>query len=120
MSHTLKCKFIFVAACPKRVQILDLLLEHYKALGYTQETVLNVRDKNGSTVYHLAAKYKRFYLVKRLIELGADPFAENKERWLPIHYAANVSPKLIKLLTNMMDHCPELSRKVYADNVLNP
>ena len=69
--------------------------------GIKNEDSLQLQDKEGNTVLHLAARNSTDpAVIEVLLEAGADIYARNKNSWTPLHEATryNPNPKIITTL----------------------
>ncbi|GMT24258.1 hypothetical protein PFISCL1PPCAC_15555, partial [Pristionchus fissidentatus] len=51
------------------------------------------KDLNGSTALHYACRYVNKDVVRLLLKYNADPNAEDRENWRPLHYASKYFQK---------------------------
>lgn len=70
-------------------KIIGLLLE-YGAL-------ISMQDNDGNTPLHLAVLAKNHKIVEALLKYGADPYAHNKNNFIPLDFALNKTDNLIVL-----------------------
>ncbi|XP_018574498.1 uncharacterized protein LOC108913430 [Anoplophora glabripennis] len=63
-----------------------------------QDADVNIKDKNGRTVLHLAAEKGQIDTIKFLTDVGADIAAKDKEGRTPLHLAAKEGRDVVQLL----------------------
>jgi ankyrin repeat protein len=62
----------------------------------------NIKDKDGNTPLHYAAREGRLKVVELLLEHGADPNIQDKDGWTPLHYAA--WKRRLKVVELLLEH----------------
>jgi len=87
-----------------------------KALLGADATLIDARDKDGSTPLHCATWKGHEPVVAVLLQAGADPNARNQnEHWgsTPLHAAAHANQAAIALL--LIEHGADVNAKDLAD-----
>jgi len=76
-----------------------------------QGTDVNVKDNNGWTPMHHAAKYGRLEVMKWLKDQGADINAKTNDGLTPMHMAANSFNNSIKTMTWLKEQGADINAK---------
>ena len=68
-----------------------------KFLKYDVSKIINSQDKDGNTALHYATQSQDPYIIKKLIDAGANPYIKNNKEnmsWNYINQAATKNPKM--------------------------